>query len=433
MIELWTSLLTLLDGIWEWLKEPTPFLVVTSLAKIGFVFGILLTFAPVLVWAERRLSAKIQDRDGPVRAGIPLPFELRYPKRVGKAPFWHREAWTMARTRQLRLFGLLHSAADAMKMIWKEDFVPPNADKLLHAAAPIIALIPAFATFAVIPFGDTLYLDLLGQSLDASRFEGGHLPLAFAVPMQVASLNVGVLYIFGIAGTGVVGAAIAGYASDNKFSLLGGMRAAGQMVSYEVTLGLALVPMFMLYHSLLLDQMVQEQTSYILGVIPSWGVFKGAGIGFISLLLFMTASIAETKRIPFDVPEGESEIVGGYFTEYSGLKFGMFFTGEFAELIVSSALMVTIFFGGYTLPGLEREGIHAFGWVQPIAHWGVTLIHVVVFLTKLILMIWFLLMVRWTLPRFRYDQIMKLCWRVLLPASLTLILLAGLFVQLIQR
>lgn len=429
MMEVWIAISSLFDGIWEWLKEPTPFLVATSLAKIAFVLGLILTFAAVLVWAERRQSAKIQDRVGPTLAGIPLPFTLTYPARAGKS-IWQ---WKWVKTRHLRVFGLIHSLADSLKMIFKEDFVPPNADKFLHAAAPIIALVPALATFAVIPFGDTVYLDLLGQSLDPARFAGGQIPATFAVTLQVASLNVGILYIFGIAGTGVVGAAIAGYSSDNKFSLLGGMRAAGQMVSYEVTLGLALVPMFMLYHTLLLDQMVHEQTHTIWGFLPGWGIFKGAGIGLVSLLLFMTASIAESKRMPFDAPEGESEIVGGYFTEYSGLKFGMFFTGEFAELVVSSALMVTIFFGGYTLPGLEPDGIHVFGWHQPLAHWGVTLLEVLTFVVKLILLIWFSLMIRWTVPRFRYDQIMKLCWRLLLPVSLALILVAGFYVQLFQR
>jgi len=429
MNDLWTAAAALAGDLWSWLGEPTPFLVVTTLVKIGIALGIIFTFAPLMVWAERRQSAMIQDRIGPVRAGIPLPFAIPVFKNT-------REGWGLVWTRELRMFGLLHPMADALKMIWKEDFVPPNADKFLHAAAPIVALVPALATIAIVPFGDTVYLDLLGQQLDPSLFAGPGAMHALltahathSTQLQIASVNVGVLYIFGIAGTGVVGAALAGYASDNKFSLLGGMRAAGQMVSYEVTLGLALVPMFMLYDSLLLDRMVHAQAS------GWWGIARGGGVGVVAFFMFFAASVAEAKRIPFDVPEGESELVGGYFTEYSGLKFGMFFTGEFAEVVVSSALIITIFLGGYSLPWLQMDGLHldVMGWYQPMAHWAVTVLQILTFVIKLVLMVWFQLMVRWTLPRFRYDQIMKLCWKVLLPVSLVNILIAGLFIQLWPR
>jgi NADH-quinone oxidoreductase subunit H len=369
-------------------------LVLSTLAKIVFVLAIIFIYAPLLVWAERRQSAMIQDRVGPVRAGFKL---------FG---------------REIRLAGLLHPLADALKMIWKEDFVPPNADKFLHAAAPIIALTPALATFAVIPFGDVVFLDHLTNVLPRT----GAVVSGPAIPLQVASLNVGILYIFAIAGTGVVGAAVAGYSSDNKYSLLGGLRAAGQMVSYEVALGLSLVGCFMVYDTLLLDEMVRWQGQHV------WGIAAQP----LAFILFFTAATAESKRIPFDVPEGESELVGGYFTEYSGMKFGMFFMGEFVEVVVSSALLTTLFFGGYQVPFLERWGFDIGNTAVPLAHWVVVILQVLAFIVKLTVLIWLQLMVRWTLPRFRYDQIMKLCWRFLLPLSLLNILVTGVVLLVLE-
>ncbi|MBK8173530.1 MAG: NADH-quinone oxidoreductase subunit H [Sandaracinaceae bacterium] len=376
------------------------FLLLSTAAKIGFALAIIFSFAPVLIWAERRQSAMMQDRVGPVRANIKL-FGIN-----------------------ITLFGLLHPLADALKLIFKEDFVPPKADKFLHALAPIISLVPAISVFAVIPFGDVFYPELWNQHFSMDLVG----PATRGTPLQIASLNVGILFIFGIAGTGVVGAAIAGYSSNNKYSLLGGIRAAGQMVSYEVTLGMSLVGCFMVYDSLLLEDMVHWQMAHM------WGVMAQP----IAFFVFFTAAIAETKRIPFDVPEGESEIVGGYFTEYSGMKFGMFFMGEFVEVVTSSAILITLFFGGYHMPFLNAGGwdfsFQAFGHVYlenaqiALQHWGVTLIEVVTWVLKLSLMIWFQLMIRWSLPRFRYDQIMALCWKVLLPLSLLNILITGLVI-----
>jgi len=361
----------------------------------------------------------------------------------------------------IRLLGLLHPAADALKMIVKEDFMPPKADKLLYSLAPIITMIPAVASFAVIPFADVLWLDYAGDMIfDGVAFEtvgtrlvtSGDTFAAWAgsnpgagvavagstmVPMQVASLNVGVLFIFAIAGTGVVGAALAGYASDNKFSLMGGLRAASQMVSYEVALGLTVVPCFMLYGSLRLEEMAAWQVET--GV---WGIFFPPLT--VAAILYFTAAIAETKRIPFDVPEGESELVAGYFTEYSGMKFGMFMTGEFIEMVVLSGLAAVFFFGGWDVPFLFSHGFDLPGnWSIGIpltdlaiadtilmAHWGVIAIQVAVFLLKLVLLVWFQIQIRWTLPRFRYDQIMALCWKGLLPLSLVNILITGLLILL---
>jgi NADH-quinone oxidoreductase subunit H len=365
--------------------------IAAMVAKLVFVLVLVLTFSPLLVWADRRQSAMIQDRLGPIKAGIPLG--------GGKS---------------LVLLGLLHPLADALKFMWKEDFIPPKADKLLFALAPIISVIPTIAAFAVIPFGDTIYLDHLFEVLPAT-------PDGRAIPFQVASLNVGVLYIFAITGTGVVGAAVAGYCSDNKYALLGGLRAAGQMVSYEVTLGLSLVGCFMLYNSLLLEEMIAWQVDRgILG----WGIVRQP----IAFILFYAGSIAETKRIPFDLPEGESELAAGYFTEYSGMKFGMFMMGEYIAMVVSCALITALFFGGWDIPFVLRDGIHIFNYDLLLPHWVVSLLFIGSFLVKTVLLLWLTLMIRWSLPRFRYDQVMKMCWRYMLPLSLINIFITGMVI-----
>ena len=376
-------------------------LIWAALAKIVFVLLIIFTFAPVLIWAERRQSAMIQDRVGPVRAGVEV-FGIK-----------------------ITLAGLLHPLADAIKFLWKEDFIPPKADKFLHAMAPVIALIPAIATFAVIPFGDTLYLDYASEVLPAEGALTGT-----AIPLQIASLNIGILFIFAVAGTGVVGAAVAGYCSDNKFALLGGLRAAGQMVSYEVSLGLSLVSCFMTYGTLRIEEMVHWQVhNELFGFLPAWGIF----VQPLAFFLFFTGAIAETKRIPFDLPEGESELASGYFMEYSGMKFGMFFMGEFIEVVATSALLVTIFFGGYDVPFLDAQGIHFMGErLLDMPHWAVTAANVVNIILKIVVLIWLQLMIRWSLPRFRYDQMMKLCWQGILPLSLANIFVTGIWILLAQ-
>lgn len=365
---------------------------IIALAALVLILIIVLTFSPVLVWADRRQSAMIQDRIGPIRAGIPIG---------GK---------------NIALWGLLHPLADALKFMWKEDFIPPKADKLLHAVAPIISVVPAIAAFAVIPFSAPIYTSYLLDVLPA-------IPEGTGRALQVASINVGVLYVFAVAGTGVIGAALAGYCSDNKFALLGGIRAAGQMVSYEVTLGLSLVGCFMVYGSLLLEDMVAHQVAN-----HCWGIFLQP----LAFILFFTGSIAEAKRIPFDVPEGESELAAGYFTEYSGMKFGMFMMGEYIEIVASSCLIVALFFGGYDVPFLFPDGIraefmgHSFGGLLlPLPHLAVVGIGVLNFILKVVVLCWLSLMIRWSLPRFRYDQIMKLCWQYMLPASLLNIFLTG--------
>jgi len=345
------------------------------LAKIAVVLGSLLTLTALLTWAERKESAMMQDRIGPNRANI-----LKF-----------------------RLFGLFHPIADAIKLVMKEDFVPGRANKFLYTIAPLIAMFPALVTFAVIPFGDTLII-------------GGKV-----IPLQVANLNIGILFVLAIASLGTYGIVIGGWSSSSNYSLLGGLRAASQMISYEVTLGLSLVGVIMVYGSLELDQIVRAQGSLLWGFVPKWGVI----VQPLALILFITASVAETKRAPFDLPEGESEIIG-YFVEYSGMRFGMYYLGEFAEVVVSAALITTLFFGGWQIPFLTAAGFSfPFGWSIHLPGLLVTLMQVGVFAVKVVFFCWFLLLVRWTLPRFRYDQVMALCWKNLLPLSLLNIVVTG--------
>jgi NADH-quinone oxidoreductase subunit H len=448
----------------------TGTLVLATVVKILIILAVVVgLFAPGLVWAERRQSAMIQDRVGPHRAGIQLPAGLVDLMELLRAPLGlaalgcvglcvlavagivgegtSLSAWSAGAAVALgagyvvhdvvvkakgniTLLGFLHPLADALKFIFKEDFVPPKADRFLHAMAPIITLVPTLAVFAVIPFADTVYLDHLAEVLPTVGAPGGE-----AIPMQIASLNVGILFIFAIAGTGVIGAAVGGYASDNKYSLMGGIRAASQMVSYEVALGLTLVPAFMIYGTLRLGEMATFQHEHLWGIAypPMWFAF----------IFFFTAAVAETKRVPFDLPEGESELVGGYLTEYSGFKFGMFFMSEFIEVVGLSAICAVLFFGGWDVPFLNQSGWdlpgtwswpipgtgYALSDTVPMQHWAVIAIQVVVFFfVKVLGLIWFQLMIRWTLPRFRYDQVMSLCWKGLLPAALANILLTGVYV-----
>lgn len=344
----------------------------------------------------------------------------------------------------LRLAGLLHPAADGLKTAFKEDFIPPNADRLMHSIAPLISFFPALVVLGTVPFADTLCFGeatrdvrlgpitfIKAHHLDPTKLLASvprdGVCYDHAVSIQVANLNVGLLYFFALAGTGIVGAALAGWSSDNKYSLLGGLRAASQMVSYEVTLGLTLIGAIMVYGTLRIDEMIRWQAE------NTWGVF----VQPLAFVLFFTAAVAESKRIPFDLPEGESEIVAGYYTEYSGMKFAMFFFAEYIAVVTSGALMAAIFFGGWHLPFIARDGIHvAIGDVvilnQRLGHPLVVLLGFLAFTVKTILLCWIQLTIRWTLPRFRYDQLMKLGWRKLLPASLANIVVTGIVILAVQ-
>lgn len=354
---------------------------------VFFVFNM----GALLTWNDRRQSAMMQDRVGPNRAVL----------KIGKLEF--------------RVLGLLHTAADGLKFFFKEEFTPPKADKFLYGLAPILALAPVIALTGVIPMTDALCLD---KAMEIAPRTGA--VCAEALGGAVAPLDVGLLFVFAIAGQGVVAAAIAGWASDNKFSLMGSLRAASQMVSYEVAIGLSLVGAFMTYGTVRLEEMVRWQGE------NAWGIFVQP-LGFV---LFFVSAVAETKRIPFDLPEAESELVAGYMTEYAGMKFGMFYFAEYMEVVTSSMLLVVIFLGGWQLPFFHPDGISiAFGdstlFEQQLPHAAMIGLGVLVFFGKTIAMCVFQAFVRWSLPRFRYDQLMRLGWKVLLPLALANIFATG--------
>jgi NADH-quinone oxidoreductase subunit H len=353
------------------------FSALAALAKSGFfVLLFIMPLAGIMTWMERRQSAMMQDRVGPNRANI--------------GPF--------------TLWGIPHFIADAVKMIFKEDFVPPKANKLLFALAPMLAVGPVLIATAIIPFGAPLCYGRITESV----------PLGACVQpieLQAAQLDAGLLFYFAVASLAIFGAALAGWASHNKWALMGGMRASSQMMSYEVTMGMAMMAMFLAYGTLDPGAMVRAQ-----GDMPwTWGV-----VGLpqaIAFVLFLTAAIAESKRTPFDIPEGESEIIG-YFVEYSGMRFGMFYLGEFVEIITSSALMVTIFLGGWRFPGATELAASLPNWLFVFLSLGVWSIKVFLFCS-------FQLLIRWTLPRMRADQLLKLGWQRLLPISIANVVLAA--------
>ncbi len=343
--------------------------VVAALVKIGVIFAFAMTIAAILTWQERKESAAIQDRIGPNRAQIPgIPFKL---------------------------WGLLHLAADGVKMIFKEDFTPANANKFLFQIAPVIAIVPLIFALAVIPFGGTVTM------------------FGYPIEMQIANVNAGILFIFAFGALSVYSSVLGGFASDNKFGLIGAIRTSAQMISYEITQGLTLVGIFMIFQTVMLNEIVASQA----GSLLHWGVVVQP-IGF---LLFLAAAIAETKRAPFDLPEGESEIIG-YFVEYSGLKFGLFFIGEFMEVVIAGMLITVLFFGGHHIPWLDWAVVE--NWLNAVVGTSwlpgliVALLMFAVFAVKVLFFCFFQLLVRWTLPRFRYDQLMAFGWKMLLPLSL---------------
>jgi NADH-quinone oxidoreductase subunit H len=355
-----------------WSHGQPAFAALAAAVKLLVIFlAFAMPLASVLTWLERRQSAMMQDRLGPNRANI--------------GP--------------IRLWGLLHFVADALKMMFKEDFVPPKAHRFLFTLAPILALAPALIVLAIIPFGAPLCWGQLDEIVPVCRQP---------VELQVARLDVGILFYFAFASLSVYGATLAGWASHNKWAMMGGLRAASQMISYEVTMGLAVLTMFLSYGTLEPGAMVGQQ-----GIWPwQWGLFHGVP-HFLSFILFLTAAMAETKRTPFDLPEGESEIVG-YFVEYSGLRFGMFYLGEFLEVIGLSALLVTVFLGGWQVPG-----------AAVLPNWALVPLSMLVWGGKVFVLCSFQLLVRWTLPRFRADQLMRLGWQRLLPISLANLALAA--------
>jgi NADH-quinone oxidoreductase subunit H len=348
---------------------------------VAFIMFVVLNFGGILTWVERKQSAIMQDRIGANRASI-----------FG-----------------FRILGLLHPLADAIKMLTKEDFMPARADRLLFKLAPFVSVFFALAAFASIPFGDTL------------RIAGREIQL------QAVTLNVGILYVLAMLSMGVYGLMMAGWASANNYALLGGQRAAALMISAEVAIGASIMGVVMVYGSLNMQDIARAQGHPLLpqlfgSWIPAWGILTQP----LAFVLFLTAGIAATKRIPFDTPEGESEIIG-YFIEYSGMKFGMFAMADFLETVVIAGMTTALFLGGWQVPYLGASGfVFPWGAALPVPHLAVAGLQVVAFLTKVSVMIWILMLVRWTLPRFRYDQAMRLGWLGLFPLSVLNIVLTGL-------
>lgn len=357
------------DSILMFLAEHTA--VAALLKLVLLVLGFVMPLASLSTWAERRQSAMMQDRLGPNRASI------------GPVKLW----------------GILHFVADAIKMMFKEDVVPAKVDRFLFALAPVMAIAPVLITFAVIPFGPDLCVgQVMSVVTDPSMCKA-------TIPLQVARMDVGMLFYFALASLAVYGSTLAGWASYNKWSLLGGLRASSQMMSYEVCMGLSLMGVFLVYGSLEPNAIVAAQGSNIL----NWGIFTQP----LAFILFFTAAIAETKRAPFDLPEGEPELIG-YFVEYSGMRFGIFFLAEFIETIFLAAVVTTVFLGGWQIPGLDSSGFGSFHLLYLV----VVLLQVVVWSLKILFLCWLQLLIRWTLPRFRPDQLMRLGWKQLLPLSL---------------
>lgn len=357
---------------------PVPLLpdFLEMMAKIIFIFTMNMgLFAPVMGYWERKQSALMQDRIGANRAEM-----------FG-----------------ITAGGLLHIMTDAIKLIFKEDFIPRGADKLLHTLAPLIAVVPALVAFSVIPFG------------------GHYILWGHTVNLVIADLDMGILFIFAVASIATYGSAVAGWASNNNWSLLGGVRVASQMFSYEVAMGLTLVGVFMVFGSLRLTDIGYAQESFW-----NWGIFYQP-LGFI---LFFACALAENKRVPFDAPEAESELVAGYFTEYSGLKFAMFWMAEFLEVVTIAAILTTLFFGAWHVPFIDHMSIlFFFNFLGDTGSYAATMIvHVATFWSKVLVLIFLQMLIRWTLPRFRYDQIMTLGWKIILPLSLLNIFLTGIVI-----
>ncbi len=328
---------------------PNPIVyAILSVIKIGMVIGVLLLVIAYLIWIERKVMAHMQVRIGPMRVG------------------WH---------------GLLQPIADGLKLITKEDIIPANASKILFVLSPVIAMIPALLTIAVIPFGDTI--SIMGMSVD----------------MVISDVNIGILYILAVSSVGVYGILLAGWSSNNKYSLLGALRSSAQMISYELSMGLSLIGVIMMTQSLSLVETVNAQAGLWFVVLQP-----------VAFIIFAISAIAETNRCAFDLPEAETELVAGFHTEYSSMKFALFFMAEYANIITVSAVAVTFFFGGWRGP-----------FLPPIV-W---------FIIKMAFCIFFFIWLRSTFPRFRIDQLMKFAWKVLLPVAIANVLVTGVVMALL--
>lgn len=341
--------------------------------------------APIMSWVERRQCAMIQRRIGPNRVGI---FKFK-------------------------IFGLGQPIADAIKLLFKEDFIPPYVHKAFYVMAPVIPVITGLAVTVAIPWGS--YLIVNNQ----------------VVNLQAVSLNSGFLLIFAISSLGVYGVTLAGWSSNNKYSLLGGLRASAQMISYEVAMGLSIIPLVFIWGTLDLQKMIAHQSEILWGFLPNWGVFHAP----ISFIIFLVTIFAETNRLPFDLAESEGELVAGFLTEYGAMRWSLFFLGEYSMMFVLSVLTISLFFGGYQIPWISQNMI--LDWLNPFintvaAHWVLFFVGFVTLITKVIILMWLFVQVRFTVPRFRYDQLMRLGWVYLLPIALVNLVVTAIVAALIK-
>lgn len=339
-----------------------PVFIIASVIKIVLVIFVLLTAVAYTVWLERKVVGHMQNRWGPQRVGP---------------------------------FGLLQPLADGIKFLVKEDLTPPHVYRPLFIAAPMIAVVCALTSISVIPFGTSITI------------------LGYTIPMQITDIHIGLLVILGITSVGVYGVALAGWSSNSKYSLLGGLRAGAQMVSYEICLGLSLVGVLIVSGSLSLREIVQAQSGHFWGFIPKWNIFYGCQ--FVAFFIYLMAAYAETNRVPFDLPEAETELVAGYHTEYSAMKFAMFFMAEYANMITVACLATLLFLGGWSGPvggpSLVRALLPTF-W----------------FVAKVFVFLFIYIWVRGTLPRFRYDQLMAFGWKFLFPLAIANLVVTALVV-----
>jgi NADH-quinone oxidoreductase subunit H len=346
--------------------------IIFSLVKIALAIGVLHAIAAYAVLVERKVSAWIQDRVGPNRAAPPF---MKYIPVLGP---------------MLTRMGIFQPLADGLKFMLKEDFTPAGVRKMYFWLAPALAVIPSLLVIAVIPFGSQM-----GNQ-----------------KMVIADLNVGILYTFGIVSLGVYGIVLAGYAANSKYPFLGGIRSSAQMISYEISMGMSVIPVFLIAGNLNLSQIISWQTTH------GWLVIYAP----LSFIIFIVASFAETNRTPFDLPEAETELVGGYHTEYGSMKFALFFLAEYSNMVATSGMMVTLFFGGWTLPfwGLDQSA-HSL---------AIGIVQILVFLLKVCALMVLFIWVRWMFPRFRYDQLMDLGWRRFVPLALVNILITAVWLWL---
>jgi NADH-quinone oxidoreductase subunit H len=377
---------------------PEVLIILIKIVAIVFVFVMGLA-SMMTLFGDRKQSAKIQNRIGPSQARF-----------FGQS-----------------LAGIPHFLADGLKMILKENTIPDGANKFLHTLAPSLIFVPALLGWAAIPFMDHYCAGEVQVLANYSEVCHGEWHNYF----QIMDLNAGLLYAFAVASIGVYGAAIAGWASNSKFSLLGGLRSSAQMISYEVSMGLSLAGILMIYGTLDFNEMAIQQGTMLWGWIPLWGIV----VQPVAFFLFFLAGLAETKRAPFDLPEGESEIVAGYITEYSSMKFAAMQLSEYVATVFIAAIIAVVFLGGWQVPFLYADGFYFGGIADPSLHisvpyWLVIVLRVMAICTKIVILVWLQFMMRWTLPRFRYDQVMVLGWKILLPLSLANLVITALIVAI---